>query len=91
MPWSMYATELGIYVAYRDTYHDLEVVPTDKLAAAVALLPTTSRRLGADVLLWIVHLFDRMGIEPTDDWLDEVEQELDGRPDDQDQDDEQET
>ncbi|KAL6307607.1 hypothetical protein BKA93DRAFT_815915 [Sparassis latifolia] len=51
MPWSMYATELGIYIAYHDTYHDLEVVPTDKLAAAVALLPTTSCRLGTDVPL----------------------------------------
>ncbi|GBE85854.1 hypothetical protein SCP_0803760 [Sparassis crispa] len=59
-PWSIYSTDLGVYVAYADRLQDMEVIATDQLAAAVAIIPITSKRLGNEVPLWVVHSFDRV-------------------------------
>ncbi|CDO69927.1 hypothetical protein BN946_scf184836.g1 [Trametes cinnabarina] len=76
-PWSLYATDLGVYVAYAEQFHDAEVIVSEQLAAPVAIIPIKSRTLGDDVPLWAVHSFDRTGIEPEDDWFNELADELD--------------
>ncbi|KAJ2982401.1 hypothetical protein NUW54_g10758 [Trametes sanguinea] len=77
LPWSLYATDLGVYVAYAERFHDAEVIFSEQLAAPVAIIPIKSRILGDTVPLWAVHSFDRTGIEPEDDWFNELIDELD--------------
>ncbi|KAL7282470.1 hypothetical protein ACG7TL_003941 [Trametes sanguinea] len=60
MPWDLYAPELGVFVVRQEQYHAAEVVHTSSLAAAVALVPMHSNRLGPDYPLWVVHSFDRL-------------------------------
>ncbi|GJE95314.1 hypothetical protein PsYK624_114980 [Phanerochaete sordida] len=76
MPWDLYASDLGIYTVYASRYYAAEVILTDQLASAVAILPTYSMRLGSDTPLWIVLSFDRTGIEPLDEWLNEAMDEI---------------
>ncbi|KAL1949361.1 hypothetical protein VTO73DRAFT_8242 [Trametes versicolor] len=76
-PWGLYSTDLGIYTAYANTFQPMEIIATSQLAAVTAIIPVTSRRLGPDRPLWVVHSFDRTGIEPEDTWFDSLEQELD--------------
>ncbi|KAH9935806.1 hypothetical protein B0H21DRAFT_878742 [Amylocystis lapponica] len=69
------ATDLGIYTVYQEKYTEIEIISSQQLAAAVALIPVTLNS-PPDVNIWIVHSLDRTGIEPIDDWLDNAEQEL---------------
>ncbi|KAL7283633.1 hypothetical protein ACG7TL_003069 [Trametes sanguinea] len=80
MPWDLYAPDLGVYVVEQDKYGAAEIVPTSTLAAAVALIPVRLNNLAHDRPLWVVHSFDRSGIEPADDWIETAVQELLGEP-----------
>jgi len=55
-------SDLGIYTVYRDAFDELEVIATSQLAAGVALIPATSRRLRSAKPLWIMHSFDRVRV-----------------------------
>ncbi len=59
-PWSLYSTDLGVYVAYADKFHAPEVVVSSQLSAPVAIVPIRSKVLGQEVPLWAVHSFDRV-------------------------------
>ncbi|CDO73340.1 hypothetical protein BN946_scf185008.g103 [Trametes cinnabarina] len=76
-PWSMYSTELGVYVAYADRYQPPEVILSSCLACEVAVIPFVSKVLGAAHPLWAIHSFDRTGIEPVDEWFNSLSDELD--------------
>ncbi|TBU28853.1 hypothetical protein BD311DRAFT_662682, partial [Dichomitus squalens] len=51
---------LGIYVAYANRLGPMEVVDSNHLAAAVAIIPITSHIRGREHPIWIVHSFDRV-------------------------------
>ncbi|EIW57890.1 uncharacterized protein TRAVEDRAFT_126739, partial [Trametes versicolor FP-101664 SS1] len=54
------STDLGIYVTYAERYQSPEVIMSTQLAAAVAVIPFTSKVLGEAHPLWAVHSFDRV-------------------------------
>ena len=54
------AADLGMYKAYTDKYYTTEVVHTQQLAYAVAIVPTYSKRLGSATPLWIIHSFNQV-------------------------------
>jgi hypothetical protein len=53
------ATDLGVYTAYANRFHEKEVISTTQLASAVAIVPVVLNTL-LDTTLWIVHSFDRV-------------------------------
>ncbi|KAH9849687.1 hypothetical protein C2E23DRAFT_736865, partial [Lenzites betulinus] len=52
------STDLGVYVAYAGKYQPPEVIKSIQLAAAVAVIPFTSKVLGDAYPLWAIHSFD---------------------------------
>lgn len=54
------ATELGIQVAYAKCFENLEVISSQQLACAMAIVPTTSNCLDGREI-WTCHSFDRVG------------------------------
>ncbi|KAI0759274.1 hypothetical protein BD413DRAFT_488179 [Trametes elegans] len=58
--WSLYSTDLGVYIAYGDKFHASEVIMSSQLSAPVAIIPICSKVLSQDVLLWVVHSFDQV-------------------------------
>ncbi|KAI0826846.1 hypothetical protein BC628DRAFT_1410053 [Trametes gibbosa] len=75
-PWSLYANDLGVYVAYQDHFHEPEVIYLTQLVAPVAIIPIKSKILGDEVPLWAVHSFDRSGLEAEDEWFNQLSDEL---------------
>ncbi|TFK48361.1 hypothetical protein OE88DRAFT_1684365 [Heliocybe sulcata] len=77
-------TDLGIHAVYHDLFEEAEVVATTNIAAPVAVIPTDFAVAvpgnAADNqehrYLSIVHSFDRTGIEPDEEWMDEAEQDF---------------
>lgn len=47
-----------MYTAYQEKYLPVEVIPTSRFVAPVALVPVTLKSNGLKI--WIVHSFDRV-------------------------------
>ncbi|KIY48977.1 hypothetical protein FISHEDRAFT_42291 [Fistulina hepatica ATCC 64428] len=56
-PWDLHSFDLGAFVVYANRTGDLEVVPTDTLTSAVAVIPIQSANL-VNQPLWVVQAQD---------------------------------
>ncbi|KAJ3508326.1 hypothetical protein NLJ89_g5817 [Agrocybe chaxingu] len=63
-PWDLYASTLGIQVAYADRYFPPEIIPITQIVAPIGLIEVHSRKIQAPV--WITISFDHTGNEPDD-------------------------
>ncbi|KAF8837311.1 hypothetical protein BDN67DRAFT_991807 [Paxillus ammoniavirescens] len=71
MPWDLYAADLGYYLSYANTFHNIEIIPSSTIASPVAIVPAYSQVIKKDV--WISVSFDRSGVEPLDQSFNEGE------------------
>ncbi|EIW77947.1 hypothetical protein CONPUDRAFT_61597 [Coniophora puteana RWD-64-598 SS2] len=62
LPWSMFASTLGVYVCYADMYAPIEVIPASSIQCSIALIPISLRAL--DCPLVAAVSFDHVGTEP---------------------------
>ncbi|KAF5368271.1 hypothetical protein D9615_010359 [Tricholomella constricta] len=70
-PWDLFASVLGIHVAYADTFEAFEVVPVSVIDAPLGLIPVHSNTINRD--LWVFVSFDHTGAEPEDFYDDDDE------------------
>ncbi|KIJ07324.1 hypothetical protein PAXINDRAFT_182502 [Paxillus involutus ATCC 200175] len=63
MPWDLYAADLGYYLSYANTFHNIEIIPSSTIASPVAIVPAYSQVIKKDV--WISVSFDRVSWSST--------------------------
>ncbi|KZT25039.1 hypothetical protein NEOLEDRAFT_1156520 [Neolentinus lepideus HHB14362 ss-1] len=80
-PWDLYASTLGIYVTYAETFADYEVISMDRVNAPMALIPIFSRLIEQELFVCIsfdhtIHILQhsQQGTEPDD--FDEEDYEI---------------